>query len=64
MEDNDDFGLDGVVVDWFSVLSENTDGGDVTEKEELSFLLVCGLGVVTLIDGDFTEEEEGDRERV
>jgi hypothetical protein len=41
VEYNDRFGLDGVVVDEFSVLSENLDGGvDVIEEEELKFALV------------------------
>jgi hypothetical protein len=68
VEDNDSFGLDGVVVVEFSVLSENLDGGVDVIEAEFNFVLFRGLGVVRLIEGDFEgdnmEEEEGDRERV
>ena len=64
-------GFDGVVVDEFSLLSENLDGGVemIVEEEEFNFFLVWGLGVVRLIEGDFKdgkaeEEAEGDRERL
>ena len=39
-EYDDSFGLDGVVVDEFSVLSENLDGGIDVIEEEFNFALV------------------------
>lgn len=57
-EDNDGFHLDGVVVEECCMLRVNL-GGVI---EECNFILVCGLGLVRLMEGEF--EEDDDRERV